>query len=68
MIRTFMPDATRSWIVAGTLRGTMTVWDVRFGVQDMSWAVPFRVCANHRTGAAACANRIAPIFLCHQPA
>lgn len=43
-IQTFLPDASRSWVVAGTLRGVMTVWDVRFGVQVMAWTHPFRVC------------------------
>lgn len=32
-------DRRRTWIVSGTLSGTLTLWDIRFGISLKSWKV-----------------------------
>ncbi|KAJ3210567.1 Serine/threonine-protein kinase [Dinochytrium kinnereticum] len=41
-ISSFTMDRRHSWILSGTHRGVMTLWDIRFGLRVKSWAHPSR--------------------------
>eukprot|EP00124_Ichthyophonus_hoferi_P000161 Ihof_evm25s5 gene=Ihof_evmTU25s5 len=41
-LNAFTADSTRSALVGGTSRGVMAVWDMRYNVAAMTWALPNR--------------------------
>ncbi|KAG8809460.1 Serine/threonine-protein kinase [Serendipita sp. 399] len=47
-------DRGRTWIVTGTLSGTLTLWDIRFGISLKSW----KVGSSHTTGTSSINRRI----------